>query len=56
MTEARLIVENALLKDEVRDLRIRLEACNLILARNAEELPAFVAQMARPWKSGEGEE
>ena len=47
MTEANLIVENALLRDEIRSLRLRLDACNLILARNAEELPAFVAAMAR---------
>ena len=38
MTEAALIVENAALRDEVRDLRMRLEACNLILAKNVEEL------------------
>ena len=47
MTEANLIVENALLRDEIRSLRLRLDAANLILARNAEDLPAFVAMMAR---------
>jgi len=54
MTEANLIVENALLRDEIRslrllveELRLQLDASNLIHARNAVELPAFVAMMAR---------
>ena len=38
MTEASLLVENALLKDENRELRALLEACHLILARNFKEL------------------
>lgn len=38
MTEAFLLVENALLKDENRELRALLEACHLISARNFKEL------------------
>ena len=38
MTETSLLVKNALLKDENRELRDLLEACHLILARNLKEL------------------
>lgn len=38
-----LLDENASLREEVRDLRSRLHACNLILARNVEELRVDLA-------------
>ncbi len=49
MTEAQFVVVRlAILEDENRDLRARLDACNRILAENAADLPAFVAKMCRP--------
>ncbi len=38
MTEASLAEENALLRDEIRILKARLEACHLIKDRDLKEL------------------
>ncbi len=38
MTEAFLMVENALLKEEVRILRAQVSACNHVLEKNLKDL------------------
>ncbi len=38
MTETFLIVENAILQDEIRLLRVQLDACHQILERNLKDL------------------
>ena len=51
MLETDLLVKNAILEDRVHELEAKLEACNLILANNAKELPEFVAKLCHHIKA-----
>ena len=61
MLETDLMIENAILKDRLRaveawaeECSAKLKACNLILEKNAKELPALITKVRLPpWESDE---